>query len=327
MYRRLPHGPSGMDRTEVERNQRSRICGGMIEAVAKTGYRATTVAHVIALAGVSRRAFYEIFDNKEECFLATYEIVVAQHRRRMLQGWLTDRGWENRVHASLSALLTGVARDPKGGRLVLVDALGIGARARERMHLAGLVFERVVATGFSLAPAGTEYPQLTPRAVVAGVRHIAFNRLHERRHRELATLADEVLDWVSCYRLPPGARLRTLTLGSPPHLPPTPALFLTAADQRTRALGSVVHLTLDAGYAALTDPQIAEFAGVSTEAFHRQFASKEECFLAVLDEFVAETAAAVAPALERSTELGAGRACSRSTPSSATWSRARRCCA
>ena len=58
-------------------------------------------------------------------------------------------------------------------------------------------------------------------------------------------------------------------------------------------LGSVVHLTLDEGYAQLTDPQIAQFAGVSTEAFHKQFASKEECFLAVLDEFVREALEAV----------------------------------
>jgi AcrR family transcriptional regulator len=64
-------------------------------------------------------------------------------------------------------------------------------------------------------------------------------------------------------------------------------------------LGSVVHLTLDEGYAALTDPQIAQFAGVSTEAFHRQFANKEECFLAVLDEFVAETLDCVRPAMEQ----------------------------
>ena len=47
-----------------------------------------------------------------------------------------------------------------------------------------------------------------------------------------------------------------------------------------------MHLTLDERYAELSDPQIAQFAGISTEAFHKQFANKEACFLAVLDEFV-----------------------------------------
>lgn len=298
LYRRLPHGPNGMERSEVERNQRSRLCGAMIEAIARNGYDRTTVAHVIKLAGVSRRAFYELFENKEDCFLGTYDVIVAQHRKRVLQAWLSERGWSNRMHASCSALLGGVARGPKGPRLVLVDSLGIGPRARERMQLAGLVFERVVSTAFSYAPEEVSYPQLTSRTVVTGVRHLVFTRLLERRHRELAGLADEVLDWVESYRVPPGTRLRTLTLSSPVHLPPTPAAFLVGDDKRARVLGSIVHLTLDEGYASLTDPQIAQFAGVSTEAFHRQFANKEECFLTVLDEFVAEMVKCVRPAME-----------------------------
>ena len=61
-------------------------------------------------------------------------------------------------------------------------------------------------------------------------------------------------------------------------------------------LGAVVHLTLDEGYNGLTDPQIAQFAGMSTESFHKHFPSKQECFLAVVDEFVDETIAAIAAA-------------------------------
>ena len=298
LYQRLPHGPNGMERSEVERNQRSRLYGAMIEAVAKNGYERTTVAHVIALAGVSRRAFYELFENKEHCFLGTYDIVVAHARRRVLEAWLSERGWENRMHASCKALLQDAARSPKGPHLVLVDSLGIGPRARERMQLAGLVFERIVNTAFKLAPEDVEFPQLTSRAVVAGVRHLVFTRMLEHRGRELFSVSDEVIDWIEAYRIPPGTRLRTLTLGSPPHLPPVPAAFLARDDKRARVLGAVVHLTLDEGYASLTDPQIAHFAGVSTEAFHKQFANKEECFLTVLDEFVRETLECVAPAME-----------------------------
>lgn len=297
LYHRLPHGPNGMERDEVERNQRSRLYGAMIEAVSKKGYQKTTVAHVIALAGVSRRAFYELFENKEHCFLGTHDIVMAHARKSVLEAWLSERGWANRMHASCKVLLDGAARSPKGPHLVLVDSLGIGPRARERMQLAGLVFERIVSAAFKAAPEEIQFPQLTPRAVVSGVRHLAFTRMLDGRHRELYTLTDEVLDWIESYRIPPGMRLRTLTLARPPHIPPTPAAFLTRDDKRARVMGSVVHLTLDEGYASLTDPQIASFAGVSTEAFHKQFASKEECFLAVLDEFITETLECVRPAM------------------------------
>jgi AcrR family transcriptional regulator len=309
LYQRLPHGPNGMERSEVERNQRSRLFGAMIEAVARKGYQRTTVANVIALAGVSRRAFYELFPNKEECFLGTYDIVIAQQRRRVLAAWLSTHGWENRMRASCASLLGGIVRSPKAPRLVLVDSLGIGPGVRERMQLAGFIFERVVSTAFSVAPEDVVFPQLTPRAAACGVRHLAFLRMLERRQRELPGLTDEVMAWINSYRMPADERLRTLSLCAPRRMPPMPAAFLSGDGRRARVLGSVVHLTLDEGYPALTDPQIAQFAGVSTEAFHREFANKEECFLAVLDEFVAEMLDTVAPAMNDADSWADGVCC------------------
>ena len=298
LYRRLPHGPNGMGREAVARNQRSRLCGAMIESVSQRGYRATTVAHVIGLAGVSRRAFYELFQNKEHCFMCTYAIVVAGARKRMLEAWAAERGWANRLHAACKTLLDDAAESPNGPRLVLVDALGVAAQARERLQLAGLTFERLVSDALKVAPSDVGFPQLTPRAAVGGVRHLLFVRLLEAREQELLTLTDEVLDWIESYRTPAAARLDLPSTIDPTHVPPTPAAFLARQDGRARLLGSVVHLTLDSGYVNLTDPQIAQFAGVSTEAFHKQFAGKEECYLAVLDEFVKEALDTVRPRME-----------------------------
>ncbi len=260
----------------------------MIESVSQRGYAGTTVAHVIGLAGVSRRAFYEQFANKEECFLATYDIVVARARKLSMDAWAQERGWANRLHAACKAMIDDVAEDPRGAHLVLVDSLGVGPRARERMLLAACTFERTAKTGYDSCPDGIKLQPLLARAVVAGARHVAFKRLHDERPQDLFSVTDELLDWIESYRTPLAARVSAIGLARPPHVPPQPAAFLSSDDKRSRVLGSVVHLTLDEGYSALTDPQIAQFAGISTEAFHKQFPSKEACFLAVLDEFAAE---------------------------------------
>jgi AcrR family transcriptional regulator len=286
-----------MNREDVARHQRARLYGGMIESVSQRGYAATTVAHVIGLAGVSRRAFYEQFSNKEECFLATYDIVVARSRKLVLEAWGSERGWANRLHSSCRTFLDDIVADPKGAHLVLVDSLGIGPKARERLNLAGCAYERLVRAGFKASPDTAPLPPIASRAIVGGVRHVVFNRLREERVPELRTLADELLDWVEAYRSPATTRLNAITLKKPPVIPPAPAAFLAGDDKRARVLGSVVHLTLDEGYAGLTDPQIAQFAGISTEAFHKQFASKEECFLAVVDEFAREALDAVEAAI------------------------------
>lgn len=277
----------------MARNQRARLYGAMIESVARRGYADTTVANVLALAGVSRRAFYELFDNKEDCFLATHDSVVARSRKLTLEAWGRERGWANRLHAGCKALLDDIAASPKGPRLALVDAFGAGPNVRVRIMLASRVFERMVVSAYSSAPEGPELSRLTARAIVGGVRNVLSVRLREGREKELQTLTEEILDLCEAYHSPFVARLAVMSeeAGRGRSAAHKSTEFLPLGDDRGRSLVSVAHLTFDEGYEELTDPQIAEFAGVSTEAFHRHFANKEEAFLALLDEIAREALA------------------------------------
>lgn len=268
----------------------------MIEAIDRQGYRATTVAHVIALAGVSRRAFYEQFSNKEDCFLATYDIAVARAKKRMLEGWMSERGWANRMHRACQAFVEDTIKNSKAMRLVLVDGLGLGTISRERMLRSAVAFERAIAAGFRAAPDGVPLPPLAPKAIVGGARYVLFDRLRSGREAELGVLTDELLDWISAYRSPAA---RIALTSAVPHTPAEPARFLESDEKRSRVLGAVVHLTLDQGYDELSDPQIAQFAGMSTESFHKQFPDKRACYLAVIDAFMEETAEAVQEAAAR----------------------------
>jgi AcrR family transcriptional regulator len=283
-----------MEREEVARNQRARLYGAMIEAVARRGYAATSVAEVLALAGVSRRALYELFSDKEDCFLATCDSARARARKVMLDAWAGERGWANRLHASCKALLDDIANFPKPARLVLVESLAVGASVRERMQLAGHIFERLVLVAFSSAPDGPNLPRLNSKAIVAGVQHVLFLRLRQGREQELYILTDEVLDWCESCRSPLLARLGATAApyaASPSR--PGPIAFRTGGEDRARALISIIYLALDVGYDGLTDPQIAQFAGISTEAFHEQFASKQAAFLALLDVIAEDALASV----------------------------------
>jgi AcrR family transcriptional regulator len=282
-----------MGREAVARHQRARIYGGMVESIYQRGYAATSVAHVIALAGVSRRAFYEQFSNKEECFLATYDALVASTRKRVLRAWMSDRGWANRLYAALQAFLTDISHDPRGAHLILVESPNMGRHGHERMRLTATAFERIVATGFSLSPDRIALPPLAPRAIVGGVRLVVARRVRERRERELAGLTDELLDWVSSYRSSSVARLRTLGSTSSPSLPSRQARFLTRKDRRSLLMDALVQLSLDEGYMNVSDADIARHAGTTAESFHREFSSKEDCLLAIVDEFAAEAHDAV----------------------------------
>ena len=68
----LPRGPHGLSRDEVAEQQRQRLFYATTTVVAEQGYAKTTVADIIARAGVSRATFYELFSSREDCFQAAY---------------------------------------------------------------------------------------------------------------------------------------------------------------------------------------------------------------------------------------------------------------
>lgn len=291
LYRRLPRGPSGMRREQVARNQQARLYGGMIESVARRGYHATTVADIIALAGVSRRAFYEHFDDKEACLLATHNSIVGHASKGVIAACSSQRGWANRLHAACKSIFEEVLERPKNAHLVLIDSLGINPGARERMQLVNLVFERLLHVALGARTSDSHLPCLSARAIVGGVRHAVFERVREHREPELYTLADDVLDWIESYRLPRNARL-VLGLCSVTEVPQRPSDFLTREltreDPRARILAATVQLIRDKGYASVTDSQIAKTARLPTQALHKQFPNKEACFLHVIETFINE---------------------------------------
>ena len=287
-YRRLPRGPSGLTREEIARNQRARMYGGIVDSTVRQGYEATTVADVIRCAGVSRRAFYEHFRDKQDCLSAAHNSIVWHARSEMIAALDTEREWANRLYAGCKSLFDGIRRHPKGAHLVLVDSLGVTPDAGARMRLTNLVFERLLYAALHFGRARGDLPQLAPSAIVGGVRQVVFARVRDDREDELDQLADEVLDWIESYRSKrdhfPDLRRDT---GAPPRQ--QPASFLQSEDPRTRILAATVRLTEELGYAHLTDSQLARSARLSTQTLHRHFPNKEACYLAVVDAFIAET--------------------------------------
>src|ERR1700679_20653 len=75
---RLRPGPNGMPRGQVTEIQRTRMPAATVEAVEEVGYARLTVAQVIGRARVSRKTFYDLFDDREDCFLAAFDEALEQ---------------------------------------------------------------------------------------------------------------------------------------------------------------------------------------------------------------------------------------------------------
>ena len=57
-------------RVQVAEMQRARLLGAAVATIGDMGYAGASVAHITARARVSRRTFYDLFANREDCLLA-----------------------------------------------------------------------------------------------------------------------------------------------------------------------------------------------------------------------------------------------------------------
>jgi AcrR family transcriptional regulator len=129
----LPSGRSrhGLSAEEVAATQRARLLAGLIEAVAEKGYAALTVGDISAAARVSRRTFYEHFQDKEECFMAAIDAGTTELLALMAEAFTGEEDFFDAVSASVGAYLRGLTERPDFARAFNVEILAAGPRGLE----------------------------------------------------------------------------------------------------------------------------------------------------------------------------------------------------
>ncbi len=281
IYARLPKGPHSIGATGVARNQRIRMHGGMIEAVTTRGYEHTSVKLVIGLAGVSRRAFYEQFSGKEDCFIATFDLVVKRAIQRLTHAYHTAQGDpEKRLRMVLEALGEEIEQNPKALHLVMIDAQTAGPEGLRRLHRTTALCEGGLTSVFSALP----LPVV--RAIVGGLRRTTTMRLRDGETEDLGALPREMLKWSLLFDSPAAAELRPRPCASPP-FPEAVTLEPDACggeSSRARLLRSAIELRVrEAKLDELSSLRIADDAKLPIEAFMELFSGPEACYLEALD--------------------------------------------
>lgn len=276
------------------RNQRTRMHGAMIEAVAASGYERTSVKQVVGLAGVSRRSFYEQFANKEECFLATFDVIAARGAGRVSTAYRkADGDVETRLQAAFDELGQAISSNWKSANLVIVEAPKVGAPALLRLRRASATFEQMLAGCLEHTSSDSgPLPGPVVRGIAGGLHAAMSSCLREGSAEKAPQVTDEMFRWTLLFQAPAAKRLaerlaerarRALAQGRKAPAIDSRALAPKHGDERARLLDEALHLAVVEGYREISAPQIADAADVSIDAFFELFDGKEECFLAALD--------------------------------------------
>ncbi len=272
--------------------------GAMVEAVSRNRYQATTLRELVSLAGVSNSTFYEHFDSKQDCFLATFDEIVALASERIERAYRAESALRERLRAAFDELMDILAEEPAATHLVIVDSLSLGAAGVIRRQRMAEKFELMFRQSFEQAPERGEVSDLTIRAIVGGIRSVVYRSIRGGETGELRKHVGELLDWglsyqrrggASASRLPTTAFKPTLTAteGSDDEPgwdePPDSPRSRSKLTQRERIVRAAARVADQTGYESLSIPAITSAAGVSNQTFYQSFRSKQEAFLAALD--------------------------------------------
>ena len=295
-------------REQARLAQRGRLALALIDSIDAHGYRATRVADVIAGAGVSRKTFYENFENKQQLLLWTFDAIAAELSRRIDDAYRESEGWPDRVEAAIRALVSSAIENPGALRLSVLEIAAVGPAGIERRERSTERYMRFLHDALSLAPGEGTVSDTILKALIGGFNRVLYRRVQGDDAATLLAVVPDLSTWAASYYPTPAAMLAepkrlsrveraTIALDggrAPGTLAPHPPLggrrglprgdqnvshSFVVESQRARILDAVANLVASEGYAGLKVEDIAERAAVSLVAFYEHYADKEDALL------------------------------------------------
>jgi len=184
--RAIKRGPRRIPAEAVAATQRDRLFDGLVHTVARKGYANATVTDICMAAGVTRPAFYALFEGKDNAFLCTYRHGTGVLLQMMEQAYHGAPDWRRGQRAALSVLLEVLAAVPAFATMAIVEIDSVGPAARRERDQVLRRFHQF----FNEVPeeARSAVPGELVDTIVGGVYHTIHTYVAEGRVAELPEL-------------------------------------------------------------------------------------------------------------------------------------------
>ncbi len=217
---------TGRQGAHVSEMQRRRLLSALVEVLGEHGLEGATVGRICKRAGVSRRTFYDLFEERDACFMAAFELALERLAKKVVPAYLSEshaqratraqraQSWRGSVRAALVALLECFDEDPGVARLCLVETLKGKPEVLERRQAVLRVVAGAVDEGRGEGK-GADPPPLTAESTVGGAISIVHARLLERESRPLIELVNPLMSMIVLPYLGVAASRRELEQPAP----------------------------------------------------------------------------------------------------------------
>ncbi len=197
-----------LPRTRVGEIQRSRLLAGAVATIDELGYPRATVGRITGRARLSRRTFYQMFANRDECFAAVLEELVATLAGELSAAGIGGLAWRERLRMGVWTILAFFDREPVLARVCVVQALRAGPLVLERREAVLARLAAVVDAGRTEGARGDGLTPVTAEGVVGAGFAILCSRLSRRDGAPLTGLLGELMAMIVLPYLGPAVARR-----------------------------------------------------------------------------------------------------------------------
>jgi AcrR family transcriptional regulator len=250
---------------EVAAFTRQRVVRAVVEVAYEHGAPAATVDRILRRAGVGRRSFYVLFEDRYDAFLAAFDDAVAGAAEHAAPAYESERTWVARTRSGLGALLEFFDREPELAHLCLIASRQMGPRILARRNEVMRELASVIDGGRAH---GRDQPSpITAEGMVGGIGEILHRCLLEGRREPLLGLLNPLMAMIVLPYLGPARAQRELTRSTPlTAVRASPRPMATKVKRPARLTYRTVQaLDLIAANPGLSNVEVARAAGVTDE--------------------------------------------------------------
>jgi AcrR family transcriptional regulator len=190
---RLPRGRAALAPAVVASEQRQRLLAAVARLAREKGYATTTVADIVATAGVAREVFYEQFRSKEDAFLAAQAYALETSVSHAAGRFFNAEAWPDRVWSGVVELLRFFSSVPDLAALDVVESYTAGSAAIRRSFEGRMAFTLFLEEGYRQRAGMDPLPRICSEAIAGAILELLRRQAVEGRVAEAQQLIPQAV--------------------------------------------------------------------------------------------------------------------------------------
>jgi AcrR family transcriptional regulator len=184
----FPPGRLRLSEDEIAENQRQRIMFAAAQLAQDKGYNATTMNEITKQAHVDGRAFYAMFTDKQDAFMAVHELGFQHVMEVTADAFFSGATWPERNWEAGRAFTQFLEMNPLVANVGFIEAYAVGPGAVQRVEDSHTAFAMLLQEGYHHVRREARPSRMVLETIIATIFEVVYWRVRSGTGARLSGL-------------------------------------------------------------------------------------------------------------------------------------------